>query len=66
MKGIKDRMIAVKRQTFRMAQSLGFKPKHRVSSSVNRKTLYLSEYDFERMNEVFKAHTIQNGRDELK
>lgn len=59
-------MVSVKRQTFRMAQSLGFKPKYKVISSANRKTLYLSDADYDRMNSVFKAHIIKEDKDETK
>lgn len=54
-------MVAVKRQTYRLAKRLGFKTKHHCITSVNRKTLYISEYDFDRMQEVFKKHSVADS-----
>ena len=51
-------LVNVKKAEYRLAQGFGFKPKHYVSHSVNRKHFYLNEGDYVQMLRILQGRVV--------
>lgn len=57
-----NNLVELRRSEYKMARQMGFEPKNKVTSSVNRKHYYVSDYDYAKFLQTLQKNTTESVR----